>query len=232
MLATAVHLGEPTDGYWRPDHPVQVRIRRVLEDLTGAPRRRRVRHRRLLGAELGDPARGLAARLRALVHRGEGSTRAACAPTARRICEACSVAPRSRRRPRPPRHARSCSACRARCSSRAGAEGVYCGALPEHGLGFALKIDDGAKRAAEAVARALIARFYPEAQRRRPRRRAHQLARPRGRARCAPRPSWTPCSPACHSDPNGSCTHPRCQNSGIATEPTRVASDRRRKIRP
>ena len=26
MLATAVHKGEPTDGYWRPDHPVQVRI--------------------------------------------------------------------------------------------------------------------------------------------------------------------------------------------------------------
>ena len=35
MLATAVHKGEPTDGYWRPDHPVQVRIARVLEDLTG-----------------------------------------------------------------------------------------------------------------------------------------------------------------------------------------------------
>ena len=35
MLATAAHLGEPTDGYWLPDHPVQVRIRRVLEDLTG-----------------------------------------------------------------------------------------------------------------------------------------------------------------------------------------------------
>ena len=37
MLATAVHLGEPTEGYWRPDHPVQVRIRRVLEEMTGVP---------------------------------------------------------------------------------------------------------------------------------------------------------------------------------------------------
>src|SRR5262245_21039692 len=35
MLATAVHLGEPTEGYWRPDHPVQVRIRQVLEEMTG-----------------------------------------------------------------------------------------------------------------------------------------------------------------------------------------------------
>jgi L-asparaginase II len=41
-----------------------------------------------------------------------------------------------------------------------GAEGVYCAALPELGLGIALKIDDGAARAAEAafatVAQALL----------------------------------------------------------------------------
>ncbi|HEY8880373.1 MAG TPA: asparaginase [Roseateles sp.] len=41
-----------------------------------------------------------------------------------------------------------------------GAEGVYCAALPELGLGLALKIDDGAARAAEAamaaVAQALL----------------------------------------------------------------------------
>lgn len=34
---------------------------------------------------------------------------------------------------------------------KVGAEGVYCAALPELGLGVALKIDDGAKRAAEVV---------------------------------------------------------------------------------
>jgi L-asparaginase II len=45
---------------------------------------------------------------------------------------------------------------------KAGAEGVYCGALPESGLGFALKIDDGGKRAAEAVVVQLIGRFHPE----------------------------------------------------------------------
>ena len=41
-----------------------------------------------------------------------------------------------------------------------GAEGVYCAALPELGLGVALKIDDGAARAAEtamaAVAQTLL----------------------------------------------------------------------------
>ena len=37
-----------------------------------------------------------------------------------------------------------------------GAEGVFCGAVPHAGLGFALKMDDGASRGAEvAIARAL-----------------------------------------------------------------------------
>jgi L-asparaginase II len=45
---------------------------------------------------------------------------------------------------------------------KAGAEGVVCGALPEQGLGFALKIDDGAKRGAEAAAVALLAHWHPE----------------------------------------------------------------------
>ena len=39
---------------------------------------------------------------------------------------------------------------------KVGAEGVYCGALPALGLGFALKCDDGALRAAEAAAAALL----------------------------------------------------------------------------
>jgi L-asparaginase II len=37
-----------------------------------------------------------------------------------------------------------------------GAEGVYCAALPELGLGIALKIDDGAVRAAEATIAAVV----------------------------------------------------------------------------
>ena len=65
MLATAVHLGEPTDGYWRPDHPVQQRIRPALEDMTGLRARTgRAGHRRLLRAQLGDTAGGPCPRLR------------------------------------------------------------------------------------------------------------------------------------------------------------------------
>jgi L-asparaginase II len=42
---------------------------------------------------------------------------------------------------------------------KTGAEGVYCGALPEQGIGIALKCDDGGTRAAEAMMAALLARF-------------------------------------------------------------------------
>jgi L-asparaginase II len=44
---------------------------------------------------------------------------------------------------------------------KTGAEGVYCVALPHEGLGIAVKCDDGASRAAQAITAALIARFLP-----------------------------------------------------------------------
>jgi L-asparaginase II len=49
----------------------------------------------------------------------------------------------------------------ARVFVKTGAEGVFCGALPELGLGIALKCDDGGKRAAEVMMAAAIARFLP-----------------------------------------------------------------------
>jgi L-asparaginase II len=42
---------------------------------------------------------------------------------------------------------------------KTGAEGVYCAALPELGLGIALKCDDGASRAAEAIVAAALSRL-------------------------------------------------------------------------
>jgi L-asparaginase II len=40
---------------------------------------------------------------------------------------------------------------------KGGAEGVYCGAFPEEGLGIAIKIDDGASRASEVAMAAVAA---------------------------------------------------------------------------
>ena len=52
---------------------------------------------------------------------------------------------------------------------KTGAEGVYCAALPELGLGLAVKADDGATRAAQVMIAALIERLLPlgEAERQR-----------------------------------------------------------------
>ena len=47
----------------------------------------------------------------------------------------------------------------ARAFTKTGAEGVFCAALPELGLGLAVKADDGGKRAAEAMIATLLARF-------------------------------------------------------------------------
>jgi L-asparaginase II len=44
---------------------------------------------------------------------------------------------------------------------KTGAEGVYCAALPQQGLGIAIKCDDGAARAAQAIMATMIARFLP-----------------------------------------------------------------------
>jgi L-asparaginase II len=42
---------------------------------------------------------------------------------------------------------------------KVGAEGVYCGMIPHAGLGFALKCDDGASRAAEVAIAAVLGRL-------------------------------------------------------------------------
>ncbi len=49
----------------------------------------------------------------------------------------------------------------ARAFTKTGAEGVFCAALPELGLGLAVKADDGATRAAQIMIAALIAKFLP-----------------------------------------------------------------------
>jgi len=163
MLATAAHLGEPTEGYWRPEHPVQQRVRRSLEDMAGCT----------LGPDaLGIdgcsvpnwamPLAGLA-RAFARLATGDGLTPER-AEACRRIRQACWAHPDlvagagqlvtliMQRLP-------------GQVLVKSGAEGVYCGAFPEQGLGFALKIDDGARRGADAVVVRLISRLYPAAQR-------------------------------------------------------------------
>jgi L-asparaginase II len=49
----------------------------------------------------------------------------------------------------------------AKVFTKTGAEGVFCAAFPDQGLGIALKCRDGAGRAAEVMMATLIARFVP-----------------------------------------------------------------------
>ncbi len=161
MLATAVHMREPVADYWHPDHPVQERIAGALEDLTGI----RLGSDRLGidGCSAPNWAIPLAnlARAFARLATGEGLSperRAA----AQRVFQSCWAEPELVAGPQ-----RLDTELMTRLPGalflKTGAEGVYCGAVPAHGLGFALKIDDGAKRASELAVKALVRRLAPQA---------------------------------------------------------------------
>ena len=161
MVLTAAHLGEPVEGYLDVSHPVQVRIRSALASATG---------RDLAGEAPGidgcsapNWAVPLADLARAFARLGSGEElgerRAA---TFRRIMAAAWAAPEMVAGPGR-LDTLALGVLRGRAFLKTGAEGVYCGALPAHGVGFALKLDDGARRASEAVVTALLARLLPEA---------------------------------------------------------------------
>lgn len=159
FLCVACAMGVGHDGYWRPEHPVQQKVRGVLEDLTGTA----------LGADRcavdGCSVPTWAIPLRNLAHAfakfgtGDGLSRERAAAAAR-LRAACANNPWY-----VAGTGRFCTEIMkllgARVFVKTGAEGVFCAALPEQGLGIAVKCDDGAGRAAEAVIAALVARFAP-----------------------------------------------------------------------
>jgi L-asparaginase II len=149
FLATAVHLGEPTQGYIRYEHPVQQRILGVLEqmcglDLGAVPRGIDGCGIPVIAIPLGNIALGMA---RLADPDDLPAPRAAAAKhvVAAMTAEPFMVAGSQR----------FCtvmmSALGRKVAMKTGAEGVYCAALPELGLGVALKVDDGAGRAAEVA---------------------------------------------------------------------------------
>jgi L-asparaginase II len=159
FLCFARALGVDHADYWRPAHPVQQRVRRVLGDFTGAT----------LGeaqcAIDGCSVPTWAVPLTNLAHgfakfaTGRGIS-AEHAKAAVRLRQACAKAPWF-----VAGTGRFCTDIMQLLGERVfvktGAEGVYCAALPAQGLGIALKCDDGAGRAAQAIMAALIARFVP-----------------------------------------------------------------------
>ncbi|PSC03940.1 asparaginase [Alsobacter soli] len=159
FVCLACHLGEDPAGYVKPEHRVQREVKAALEEMTGTA--------------LGDDVRGVdgcsiptyAIPLTALATgfarfgagEGMGPERRKAAEG---ICDAAAAHPWN-------------VAGTGRLDTvlmevfgrrvfmKTGAEGVYCAALPELGLGVALKADDGAKRAAECMFSAVLARTLP-----------------------------------------------------------------------
>jgi L-asparaginase II len=140
-----------------PTHPVQRAVHAVLESMTGAP----ISDDRRATDNCGVPtwAISLAGLARAFACFGTGHGLApARARGAERLRAACAAKPW---------HVagtgRFCTELMQRFGPRlfakTGAEGMFCGALPQQGLGIAVKCDDGAGRAAEVAMAATVARF-------------------------------------------------------------------------
>jgi L-asparaginase II len=159
FLCFACAAGIDHRGYVEPSHPVQRAVRAVLESLTGVGLRED--QCGIDGCSIPTFAVPLSALAHAFARFGTGRGMASeRAKAAARLRAACAAQPYY-----VAGTGRFCTEIMTLFGSRAmvktGAEGVFCGALPEQGLGIALKCQDGATRAAEVAMAAIIARFLP-----------------------------------------------------------------------
>jgi L-asparaginase II len=159
FLCAACHMGIDHRGYVEPAHAVQREVKAALEDMTGSaiPDERRG----VDGCSIPTWAVPLDKLAFGFARLGTGRGLAAGrARAVSRLREACAAKPWF-----VAGTGRFCTGIMQHFGARAfvktGAEGVYCGALPELGLGIAIKCDDGGKRAAEVAMAAMIARFLP-----------------------------------------------------------------------
>ena len=155
FICTAVHLGEDTSGYVNAAHPAQMRVRDAMAQVTGA-----AHVAEACGTDgCSIPTYAIALNALALgfaklaTGQGLASVRA---KAAERLMQACMAEPFYMAGTK-----RFCTeimaAAPGRVFAKIGAEGVYCAAIPELSFGIALKIDDGAFRAAELMVAAVIA---------------------------------------------------------------------------
>lgn len=158
FVCTCAHLGIDTRGYVNADHQMQKMICEAMESVTGAAHTVDV-----CGTDgcsiptyavpLKNLARGFA---RMVTGEGLAPVRA---KSARRLLDACMeepfyVAGTDRL------DTKLMNAASGRVMVKMGAEGVFCGAIPELGLGIALKCDDGGLRAAEIMVTAALLRVF------------------------------------------------------------------------
>jgi L-asparaginase II len=158
FLCVACTMGVNTAGYVSASHAVQREVKGALENLTGAT----LDEPAIDGCSVPTWAVPLSALARgfALLATGQGLAPQR-AKAAARLMAACAQEPWHVAGTR-----RFCTdimrAFGPRVFVKTGAEGVYAAALPEQGLGIAVKCDDGAGRAAETITACVLARFLPD----------------------------------------------------------------------
>ena len=149
FLSVAKHLGYPTLGYTRLDHPVQKLVIQILEEMTGLE---------LFNAPMGIDGCGiptiaipLSKLALAMARLGDpydqsSERQLSCSRIRRAMAaEPYLIAGKDRF------CTRVLDVLGEAALVKTGAEGIYCATLTKLGLGVALKIDDGGRQAAEAV---------------------------------------------------------------------------------
>lgn len=156
FIAVARARGIDPTGYGQPDHPIMRDVTAVLGDVTAT---------RIAEAPMGVDgcsipafALPLEALARGFARFGTGvGLPADLATAAGRIRAAIAAAPRMIAGDG--RFDTDVAACGGGVLTKSGAEGVACAMVPALGLGVAVKIDDGAGRAAQVVMATLLARL-------------------------------------------------------------------------
>jgi L-asparaginase II len=157
FLCTACALDADRGSYVEPTHPVQREVKAALEGFAGVAIGQDVCA--IDGCSVPTWALPLKAVARAFARFGTGQgVGAERAKAAARLRAACAEKPW---------HVagtgRFCTEIMQRFGATAfvktGAEGVFCGALPEQGYGIAVKCDDGSSRASEVMMAVALARF-------------------------------------------------------------------------
>ena len=157
FLCACRHIGLAHRGYVGFEHPYQATLREVMEDVTDAPHD--AANAAIDGCSIPTYAVPIASLALGFARMATGERLSpARAKAAGRLLSACMAEPFFVSGS----DAADLSLMQAapgRIFVKTGAEGVYCAAVPELGLGIALKCDDGAGRAAEAMVAAVLARL-------------------------------------------------------------------------
>ncbi|HEY9078515.1 asparaginase [Magnetovibrio sp.] len=146
FLSTALFMGEATKGYIGAHHPVQQRVTKTVEEMTGVS---------LSSAPCGSdgcgipvfafPLHALARGMARMMSKDLAASRKAAANRVMAAMVACPQCVAGTKR----FDTRVMTACKGEVLVKGGAEGVHIAMIPAKGLGIALKVDDGTIRASE-----------------------------------------------------------------------------------